>query len=226
MRLNTDLGMPVALHAADRAWQPTRGAGVERQPLSRLGGERARAVSLVRFAPGSGFPFHRHPGGEEVLVLEGVFQDEAGDHPAGTYLRYPAGSGHAPASAQGCTIFVRLWHFREEDRQELLRLPGDGLPMPKRLGARGLILHDDGHEQVRVETWAPPSIMSIANPQGLELLVLEGSFMRGGEAFSRHSWLRLPPGREFSALTGPQGVTVWLKAGPLLHADACRFEDA
>jgi hypothetical protein len=93
MRLNIDLSVPVAVHAADRLWQPTKASGVERQPLARLGEDRALAVSLVRFARGSGFAFHRHPGGEEVLVLDGVFQDEAGDHPPGTYLRYPVGSG-------------------------------------------------------------------------------------------------------------------------------------
>jgi hypothetical protein len=32
------------------------------------------------------------PGGEEILVLDGVFQDEQGSYPAGSWLRNPAGS--------------------------------------------------------------------------------------------------------------------------------------
>ncbi len=82
--------------------------GVERRMLERDGDEVARATSLVRFAPNSAFSAHRHGGGEEFLVLEGVFSDESGDFPAGTYARNPVGSRHVPSSELGCVIFVKL----------------------------------------------------------------------------------------------------------------------
>src|SRR5690606_18261275 len=78
------------------------------------------------YAPGSQFSRHGHPGGEEFLVLEGTFQDETGDFPTGTYVRNPPGSGHAPGSETGCTIFVKLWQFRQDDRERIVRLPGKG----------------------------------------------------------------------------------------------------
>ena len=65
--------------------------------LDRIGAEVARATSIVRYAPASRFPAHVHGGGEEFFVLEGVFQDEHGDFPAGSYIRNPPQSRHTPA---------------------------------------------------------------------------------------------------------------------------------
>src|SRR5271166_3471905 len=94
-------------------------AGVERRMLDRIGAEVARATTIVRYAPGSSFSTHTHDGGEEFLVLEGVFSDEHGDFPAGSYIRNPPTSRHTPGSAPGCTIFVRLWQFDPNDRTQV-----------------------------------------------------------------------------------------------------------
>jgi anti-sigma factor ChrR (cupin superfamily) len=83
--------------------------------LDRVGDEVARATSLVHYAPGSQFERHVHGGGEEILVLEGVFSDESGDHAAGTNLRNPPGSAHAPFSREGCLLFVKLRQFASGD---------------------------------------------------------------------------------------------------------------
>ena len=53
------------------------------------------------------------------MVLDGVFQDEHGDFPAGSYVRNPPTSRHTPSSAPGCTLFVKLWQFDLADRQEV-----------------------------------------------------------------------------------------------------------
>lgn len=41
-----------------------------------------------------------HPGGEEILVPEGLFRDEDGDYPAGSWLRNRAGAATARAQAR------------------------------------------------------------------------------------------------------------------------------
>ena len=79
--------------------------------LDRIGDEVARATTIVRYAPGSQFSPHVHGGGEEFLVLEGVFQDEHADFPAGSYVRNPPQSRFTPGSKSGCTMFVKLWQF-------------------------------------------------------------------------------------------------------------------
>ena len=112
MRINHDLIQPVRVQAAKLDWIPRPAVGVDRRMLFRIGGEVARATSIVRYAPGSAFPRHTHSGGEEIVVLEGTFQDEHGEYPAGSYFRNPPGTSHIPASEDGCIIFVRLWQFR------------------------------------------------------------------------------------------------------------------
>ena len=179
--------------------------------LFRIGEEKARATSIVRYAPDSHFPAHGHPGGEEILVLDGVFQDETGDYPAGSYMRNPPGSGHRPGSRQGCVIFVKLWQFRRDDLESVACKSGHG------------VLFDNGHEQVRIETWAADTDVERLNPEGLEMLVLDGSFRDATDMFARHSWLRLPAGASLRARTGTKGARVWLKAGALQQENLCAF---
>ena len=69
--------------------------------LDRIGDETARATSIVRYAAGAGYAQHVHGGGEEIFVLQGVFSDEHGDYPAGTYLRNPPGTSHTTFSREG-----------------------------------------------------------------------------------------------------------------------------
>ena len=116
MDLNSDFAARAAVHAAWLPWSLSPIPGVDRRMLDRIGDEVARATSIVRYAPHSRFSSHTHGGGEEFLVLDGVFQDERGDYPAGTYVRNPPTSSHTPGSEPGCTIFVKLWQFDASDR--------------------------------------------------------------------------------------------------------------
>jgi anti-sigma factor ChrR (cupin superfamily) len=217
MNLNADFSRRAVVHAADLEWKPSPMAGVERRMLDRVGDEVARATSIVRYAPGSAFAPHVHGGGEEFLVLEGVFQDEHGDFPAGTYVRNPPTSRHTPGSAPGCVIFVKLWQFDPEDRcpvridtGKLAYLPASGRP-----GVAVAPLFKDGNEDVRLERWDGGAAVALDAPGGLEALVLEGTFEEAGETFRPQSWLRLPPGGLLRAKAGPKGCRVWVKSGHL-----------
>lgn len=111
MRVNANFSRRAMVAPAEHEWTPSAQPGVERMMLDRLGGEHARATSLVRYDAGSSFPGHQHPGGEEILVLSGTFREGAVDYPAGWYLRNPPGSGHQPSSPDGDVIFVKLWQM-------------------------------------------------------------------------------------------------------------------
>jgi hypothetical protein len=152
-----------------------------------------------------------------------VFQDESGDYPEGSYMRNPPGTHHTPASAQGCLILVKLWQFRKDD-DALVALRIDDTPAAAWPGvAASHKLFDNGHEEVRLETWQRDAVVEIANPKGLELLVLDGSFTDGTELLEKHTWLRLPPGQHLKAHTGARGARIWLKAGALLQDNICEF---
>jgi quercetin dioxygenase-like cupin family protein len=217
MELNADFGARAVVHAAGLPWVAAPAVGVHRRMLDRLGDEVARATSIVRYAPGSSFPAHVHGGGEEFLVLEGVFADESGDMPAGTYVRNPPGTSHAPASPEGCIIFVKLWQFDPGDRTPV-RLDTTQVtlePLPGRHDAVGAILHRDGIEEVRLEQWDLGAAVDLHLPGGGELLVLNGSFLSEGETFERMSWLRLPAGADLKAVAGEAGSRLWVKTGHL-----------
>ena len=211
MELNANFGVRVAVHAERMEWTPSPMPGVDRRMLDRIGGEVARATSIVRYAPASQFSPHVHTGGEEFLVLEGVFQDEHGDFPAGSYIRNPPGSAHTPGSPPGCVIFVKLWQFDPADRTHVridtnkMRFVPDGL----RPGVAIMPLFHDGREDVALERWAAGARLRLEAVDGLEILVLDGGFEEGGESFSRQSWLRLPKGAATTAQVA--GARVWIK---------------
>jgi len=99
------LGLRLHVEADAVPWKPTRHRGVYWHPLlpgaqaARAHDEPSDAVVLIRMDPGCGYPAHRHRGVEDVLVLQGGYTDDLGDHGAGSYLRYPAGSSHSPVAS-------------------------------------------------------------------------------------------------------------------------------
>lgn len=81
--------------------------GMQVAPLSKL----HHRVSLVRWQPGTRAALHTHPYGEEIFVLYGELRDERGAYPAGTWMRFHPGSGHAPYAEQETLILLRNGHL-------------------------------------------------------------------------------------------------------------------
>jgi anti-sigma factor ChrR (cupin superfamily) len=219
MEINADFDKRVVVHAAALLWVPSPMPGVERRMLDRIGGEVARATTIVRYAPESKFSSHVHTGGEEFIVLDGVFQDEHGDFPAGSYIRNPPESSHTPGSAPGCVIFVKLWQFDLSDRTHV-RIDTNKTHFVRSTDRRGvelMPLYRDQHEDVRLERWSGGGHVKIELPGGCEVLVLSGSFVEAGELFVRHSWLRLPVDATLDANIGNESATIWIKTGHLAN---------
>jgi hypothetical protein len=214
MELNADFSQRVAVHATHLPWMPSPLAGVDRRMLDRIGGEVARATTIVRYSPGSRFSSHTHDGGEEFLVLDGFFSDEHGDYPAGSYVRNPPTSHHTPGSAPGCTLFVKLWQFDPADRTHIRinTYNRPFLPAPDLPGIELMPLFRDDREDVRLERWAPAAEVTLSIPSGIELLVLDGDFSEGDESFQPQSWLRLPAGATLRARAGIGGTRLWVKS--------------
>ncbi|ABD57074.1 cupin domain-containing protein [Jannaschia sp. CCS1] len=210
MDINADFSERVMVQSADLDWVASPMPGVDRRMLDRIGGEVARATSIVRYAPGSNFSAHTHTGGEEFVVLDGVFQDEHGDYPAGTYVRNPPTTSHTPGSDEGCTIFVKLWQFDMDDRTQFRRDMAAG-------GDRS-VLHEDAFEIVTYHRLAPGAALEDPADGGAELLVLAGSLTEGGDTLITGGWLRLPESSTMHAVAGSEGATVWMKTGHLPHA--------
>lgn len=220
MDLHADFSERVLVHSDALPWQASPMKGVDRRMLDRIGGEVARATTIVRYAPDSHFSEHTHTGGEEFVVLDGVFSDEHGDFPAGSYVRNPPTSAHTPHSDAGCTILVKLWQFAPEDRTHVVidMNKMEFIADATRPGVGVMTLFADARETVRCEHWAPGTLVRMEVPRGAELFVLDGALTESGEAMGRNDWLRLPEGATLSAKAGPEGARLWIKLGHIPHA--------
>ena len=217
MQIHSDFDLRVVEHDDGRGWVPSPLPGVERRMLDRIGEEVARATSLVRYAPGAGYEGHSHSAGEEILVLEGQFCDESGDHPAGTYLRNPPGSHHTPFSREGCLLFVKLRQFASDDlstvRIDTRRAPWRPGLVP---GLSVLPLHAHGGVDTALVRWAPDTrFHRHGHPGGEEILVLEGLFQDERGTYPAGTWQRSPCGSQHTPFTGPEGALIYVKTGHL-----------
>ena len=183
----------IVIATADQSWQASPMTGVERKPLARENVESGHATSIVRYAPGSRFDYHSHPLGEEIFVLEGVFSDENGDYPAGTYLRNPPGSGHAPFSTLGCILFVKLCQFSLDDK-ETVRINTTSQPwLPGQGGLKVMPLHSFEGQSTALVHWPANEVFAPHRHfGGEEILVLCGTFMDELGEYPRHTWIRSP----------------------------------
>lgn len=216
MQLNADFSQRALSRPTDSPWVASPMPGVERRMLDRIGDEVARATSIVRYAAGSHFSAHHHPGGEEFLVLDGVFSDERGDYPAGTYVRNPIGSHHAPFSREGCTIFVKLMQFDEADDQPVVINSTRAQWRPGLVpGLQVLPLHQHGTEHVALVRWAPGTYFNAHRHWGgEEILVLEGTFQDEFGDYPAGSWLRSPHLSQHTPFS-EAGCLIWVKTGHL-----------
>jgi len=172
----------------------------------------------VRYEPRSRFPAHDHPDGEEILVLEGVFSDEHGDWPAGTYLLNPEGFRHAPFSDPGCVLFVKLRQFPGRDRQhvvlETAKLPWVASAIPG-IHLRTLYQQAGFSDVTSLERWGPGADPGATSYHlGVEFFVLEGEFADEAGAYPEGFWLRLPAGSVHHPRT-ERGCALYVKRAGL-----------
>ena len=216
MNINSDYKQRVVLKQHDLPWVSTLEVGVERKMLERIGDEVAKATSIVRYQPGSKFKSHTHEFGEEIFVLDGVFSDETGDYPAGTYIMNPPGSAHAPFSDLGCTLFVKLRHLGSDQVvREVIDTNSAAWYQGMVPGLTVMPLMQQGSGSTLVK-WAPSTYF---NPHrhfgGEEIFVLEGVFEDEHGRYPAGTWIRSP----HMSLHKPfskEGCTIFVKTGHLL----------
>lgn len=190
---NLDMSQVVVIDSQQQPWQDSPAKGVKRIPLEREAAESGHVTSIVQYAAGSQFAAHEHPGGEEIFVLEGTFSDENGDYPAGSYLRNPAGSRHAPFSKDGCTLFVKLNQFKHGDD---IQVALNTEQQPWLQGQGGLTvkpLHQFEGESVALVHWpAGERFAPHKHWGGEEILVLKGEFKDEHGSYPQGTWIRSP----------------------------------
>ncbi|REL26287.1 cupin [Thalassotalea euphylliae] len=224
-----DFNQRVVISSEKQEWLASPKAGVWRKPLAREHAEQGHATSIVKYDAGASFSAHNHPLGEEILVLDGVFSDQTGDYPAGTYIRNPKGFVHAPYSTDGCTLLVKLHQFQAADSAQIRvdtktaawqRTPAGNFIMP---------LHKHQNESVALIKLSPGSTFTPAdeliggqnsrpdtdtNANGEEIYILSGSLKSALGSHAAGSWLRSPYLNDEPYFAEADTV-IWIKSGHL-----------
>lgn len=191
--LNMDLSKVACLLSEQQQWIKSPADGVSRVPLEREAAESGRTTSFVRFEPGSYFPPHQHPQGEEIYVLDGVFSDENGDYPAGSYIRNPPGSSHSPFTREGCTIFVKLDQFQQDDKAPVVIRPDEQKWQSGIGNLKVTSLHAHNTESTALVWWPENEVFQPhAHYGGEEIVVLKGRFIDEHGEYPAGSWIRSP----------------------------------
>jgi anti-sigma factor ChrR (cupin superfamily) len=222
--INGDLAVRVAVDTAAMQWAPSPSGTVWRKRVHLVGpAEAGQVTSVVRYEPGSTFHAHAHPDGEEILVLDGVFSDEHGDWPAGTYLLNPEGFRHAPFSREGCVLFVKLRQFPSRARDHVV-LHTKELPWQPTaragIAVRPLYSQEGFADSMRLEQWQAGVVLGrVAYAHGAELFVLAGEFSDEAGRFGPGAWLRLPVAAAHSPSTR-DGCMLYIKEGGFAYLRA------
>ena len=217
MLINADFSRRASVTADEHQWIKSPQEGVERVMLDRIGAEKARATSLVRYAPDSYFPHHLHPGGEEILVLSGTFSADDDDYPAGWYLRNPPTSGHQPHSREGAIIFVKLRQMTMTETHTIAIDTNDDSNWHTKDNREICSLYADDREQVSLQRLSThQALFADTVTGGAEILVIKGNLIDAGQTYSQGSWIRLPVDTESQIQAGSEGVTIYLKTGHLV----------
>ncbi|MBN2866053.1 MAG: cupin domain-containing protein [Thiotrichales bacterium] len=188
-----DYTQRVVVYTAQQEWQGSPSEGVVRKPLEKEFAESGRTTSIVQFMPGASFAPHTHPMGEEILVLEGVFSDENGDYPAGTYIRNPPSSKHKPFSKEGCVLFVKLDYFHPLDLQAV-NVQTHFKPMQPGIGGlKVMSLHSFETEGSALVFWPKGEhFQPHKHWGGEEIFVISGELIDEHGRYPAGTWMRSP----------------------------------
>ena len=215
--INGDLTVRAVMDTTSMEWTASPSGTVWRKRVHLVGApESGQVTSIVRYQPDASFPAHDHPEGEEILVLEGVFSDEHGDWPAGTYLLNPEGFRHSPFSREGCLLFVKLRQFPGLDREHHVIDTGTcewQVTDHEGVWRKPLYSQPGYADTTHLERWeAGATVEATHYEQGAEFFVLDGEFEDDEGVYPAGTWLRIPAGVSHSPKTS-QGCELYVKLG-------------
>jgi anti-sigma factor ChrR (cupin superfamily) len=217
--LNGNLKESVVVDTNEMSWTESKSAGVWRKRLHLVGSEeKGQVTSIVRYDASSSFPAHDHPKGEEILVLSGVFSDERGDWPAGSYLLSPQGFRHKPFSKDGCELLVKLRQYPGDERKTIAMdttaMTWKAIAQPG-VTVKPMYAQAGYTDTMSLERWSKKTDFGVVTyEEGAEIYVMSGDFEDEHGKYTEGCWLRFPEGGQHSPKT-EEGCAIYLKRGGL-----------
>ena len=220
-QINADFSRFSVAHIDSMKWVQSPAAGVWRKRVYMDGPvEGGKVTSLVRYDAGARFPEHGHPGGEEILVLEGIFSDQHGHFGKGWHLLNPSDSRHESYSENGCLVLVKLRQYSGKDtiHQDTGNLDWKH---GETNGVSSKLLYENRVPEmsirlVRIEKTVAAPFQAFSG--GQEIYVVDGSFEDEFGVHRSGSWLRYPPDGGHR-LTSQSGCMLYIHTGGLAIAE-------
>jgi len=216
--LHADFERRSVVETATLPFEASPIAGLWCKRVMQAGGvDRGMSTSLIRYDAGATSPSHDHRGGEEILVLAGIFSDERGDFPAGTHMLHPEGFRHRTFSRSGCTLFTKLRQYEGAEREAVFtdtRRPTWTERMP---GVTSLLLYESPSfpERIRltrIHRGVAAPVIDL--PEGEEIYVASGTLEDENGRYPTGTWLRMPRGSRH-APRSETGCTLYVCSGGL-----------
>ena len=205
----------VVIETRKMDWENSPMLGVKRKRLAFQELESGHATSIVQFEADSKFRRHGHPRGEEIFVLEGIFSDETGNYPAGTYLRNPEGFEHHSFSENGCRILVKLNQFQTHDTQRIIIDTHFEAWQPGQGNLEVIPLHNFEGEHTALVKWpAGERFKPHQHFGGEEIYVISGIFRDERGHYPAGTWIRSPHGSSHDPFV-EEDTIIFVKTGHL-----------
>lgn len=236
MELRSDLSIAHVVDSNTIPFVDSPIQGVQRRMLDRTGNEVARATTIVKYSPFARFPRHKHGGGEEFVILDGVFSDDlSGDHGPMSYCRHGIDTEHEPwTGEQGALLLVKLRQMNDRAEQAITIVDTEASTNWKRISNEkrerlDLFSNENTGEIVWMERWESGfnSNQWIVGEDGEEIFVLKGDFAfenldgtsdeNNKNSCKQGYWIRRPTswsGRKFQVQT-ENGCLLFIKNGHL-----------
>jgi len=210
-----DFKQRVVIDTSKKLWEKSPSAGVLRKPLARENRESGHATSIVKYEAGAKFNSHGHPLGEEIFVLSGVFSDETGDYPAGSYFRNPKGFEHAPFSINGCELLVKLHQMSPKESQRICIDTTQQAWLPGCGNLKIKPLHTFENEKVAL-IFLPAGEKYVSHDDyiGEEIYIISGELIDELGHYPAGTWIRSPHSSIHQAYV-KQDTLLWIKTGHL-----------
>lgn len=194
MKFNDDISQRAVLHSFTLPWIDSGHSGIQNKLLEDRADKFSRFTSIVKYGENTPPETHIRPLGQEILVLDGVYEDGAESYGEGTYIKNPPGSSYTVGSKSGCTLFVKNNYLPPDDNQRTI-IDTQNTDWFEGLvtGLTVLPLAEFGTRHTALVRWAPKTKF---NPHrhygGEEILVLEGVFEDELGSYPAGTWMRSP----------------------------------
>jgi anti-sigma factor ChrR (cupin superfamily) len=194
MKFNDDISQRAVLHSSTLPWIDSGQSGIQSKLLEERADKFSRFTSIVKYGVNTPPETHIRPLGQEILVLDGVYEDGAESYGEGTYIKNPPGSSYTVGSKSGCTLFVKNNYLPPDDSQRTI-IDTQNTDWFEGLvtGLTVLPLVEFGTRHTALVRWAPKTKF---NPHrhygGEEILVLEGVFEDEFGSYPAGTWMRSP----------------------------------